>query len=167
MGRRAAATARAKTRRPRSTARITAARAERLRRWCVVASGLFTLLGVAIALGATGPALDLWFDAFGRRFFPSGPTPEILAVRDFLLGPLGATIAARWLLMAWLFHEPIRRGEAWAHRAATWSLWGWFALEAGASAWQRAWFNVVLIDVWPMLLVGLPLYLMRAPASRA
>jgi len=164
---RARATARRPAKRPAARAgTLSAARAEHLRRWCVVASALFTLLGVAIALGAAGPALDLWFDALGRRFFPSGPTPEILAVRDFLLGPLGATIAARWLLMAWLFHEPIRRGEPWAHRAATWSLWGWFVLDSGVSAWQRAWFNVALVNVWPMLLVGVPLHLMRRRPSR-
>ncbi len=61
-------------------------------------------------------------DALAARFFPRGATPEALAMRDFLYAPLGAATAARWLLTAWLFHEPLRRRERWAYRAVAWSL---------------------------------------------
>ena len=126
-----------------------------------MASAGFTLLGVVLALGFGGALLGPWETALGARFHPSGPTPELLAVRDFLYGPLGATMAGRWVLMAWLFHEPFRRRERWAWRAAMWSLWGWFALETAMVAWQRAWFDVAFVAVWPALLVGVPLHLSR------
>jgi hypothetical protein len=138
-----------------------ARRFERLRRWLVVASAGFALLGVAIALDATGPLLDAWHAALARRFFPDGADAAAVAVRDFLLGPFGATIAARWIVMAWLFHEPFRRHERWAWRAASWSLWAWLALDVFVCGWQRAWFNVALIDLWPAVLVGVPLWLVR------
>ncbi len=157
--------------RPRNVARpaagnVPAARAaspagyEAMRRLALVASLAFDAVGVLLAVDGAG-VLGGWDDALLARFFPNGPTPEALALREFLYAPLGAAGACRWLLTAWLFHEPLRRRERWAARAVGWSLLLGFVLEAGAAGYRRAWFALWYAGLWPVVLVGLPLWRMR------
>ena len=151
--------------RPRVRATVAPARDagyEAMRRFGLAVSLAFAAVGVLVVVADGAGLLGGFEDALAARFFPRGPTPEALAMRDFLYAPLGAATAARWLVTAWLFHEPLRRRERWAHRAAAWSVALGFLLEAVPSAYQRAWFDLAYASVWPVVLIGVPLWRMRA-----
>jgi len=82
-----------------------------------------------------------------------------VAMRGFLYGPLGGTIAGRWIALAFIFHIPFRRKERWAFVAAGLSLGTWLLVDSAVSFATGAWLNVVMINLAPSLLVLVPMLL--------
>lgn len=133
---------------------------EHMRRLGLAVSLAFA--GIGLVLAVHGPrVLGGFDDALRARFFPTGPTPEALALRDFGYILFGATAAARWCLVAWLFHEPLRRRERWAFHAVVWSLVLGAGLEAAPATYRRAWFTLWYTTLPPLVAVGIPLWRMR------
>jgi hypothetical protein len=131
------------------------------RRWLLVVSLMFTIVGLAIAIVPDAPLLAVHTSALERVFF-GGSMPEPAAqLRRLLLGPLGGTIAGYFLLQAFVVSGPFRRREPWAWHAVLWPMLLWFVVDSGMSVYHGAFFNVWMINVWTLLLVGLPLAMTR------
>lgn len=126
-------------------------------RWLLVVSYLFLAQGLFVALWPGSVLLAPHTDATGRVFFGGALPAEAEALRVFLFAPLGATIAGFYLLQVFIVHGPFRRREAWAWHAVLWATLLWFVVDSALSAARGALFNVWMINVWPLLLVGLPL----------
>lgn len=131
----------------------------------------FALLGVSVALAGDSPLFALYNRALAERFFGAASLPAAMrALKAFIYGPIGGTIAGKWTAVAAIVVFGFRRRERWALRAAVASLLLWCAVDSTVSAWQRAWFNIYLINLVPLVSVGPLLALERsafAPAQPA
>lgn len=114
-------------------------------------------------LGGTG----LWALYRGEidRTVAGEASAATAAIEAFLFGPLGATIAGRWLLMALVFHHAFPARQRWSFHATSISLCLWFTIDSAVSIAHGAWFNVWLVNIWPLLFVGVPLVAIRPAFS--
>ncbi len=126
-------------------------------RWLLLVSILFCLVGLAIACLPDSPFLDLWNTKVEDRFHPGGTTPEIMHLRNFLLAPLGATIAGFYILQSFIVFGPFKRREPWAWWAVALATFGWFLIDSARSLQHEAGFNVMIINSPTLILVALPL----------
>lgn len=127
------------------------------RRWLFGVTLFFIALGMAVALFPGSPLFSAWNQAAADLFF-SGALPKEAAVfRSFLFGPLGGTKAGFYLLQAFIVWRPFARREKWAWHAVLWSMLLWFVVDSEVSIHHGAWFNVWMVNLVPVALIGLPL----------
>ena len=74
---------------------------------------------------------------------------------------LGGTDAGFFVLLYFLVHHGVARGLAWAHRGAVAGIACWFVIDSTGSALLGAGFNVALVNLPALLVLGVPLYLLR------
>ncbi len=137
-------------------------------RWCawlLYSSVFFAFFGVTVALAPGFPFLLPWTAAVDAHFFPHGPDAGGSALRAFMMAPLGGTIAAYYLLQSLVVAHAFRAREKWAWRAILWSTLIWFVVDSGMSALHGAYFNIYLINIFPLLIFGIPLYATRDMAQ--
>jgi hypothetical protein len=82
---------------------------------------------------------------------------ETRGVLRFCVGLLGATTAGFFVLVACLARHAIARGERWAVRAVSAGVSTWFLLDCGLSLWVGASFNVWLVNLPCLFVLGVPL----------
>ena len=81
---------------------------------------------------------------FGQLATPAWLGPQALAYVVFLYGVLGAVLVGWAAALLWLGMGPLRRGEAWAWRAAAISVLAWFVLDVAVSLRLGYWPNALL-----------------------
>ena len=122
----------------------------------------FAGVGVfAAAFGGTG-AFAMWRNGVSDAMF--GAPGVIDALRPFstaTLGILGGSITGKWVAAWWLVRYPLAAGARWAWWALVAGLLGWFCLDGTVSILHDAWFNIVSINLAPLVLVGIPLFRAR------
>jgi len=123
----------------------------------LVVSIFLTIVGVGVAVAPESVFLALHTSATADAFFGGAMPDDAAAMRAFLLGPLGGTIAGYFLMQTFILMVPFRRRERWAWHAILWALVLWFVVDSTMSIYQGALFNVLLVNVWTVVLVGLPL----------
>jgi len=132
------------------------------RRWLLVASAVFALQGALWAvLGSFDPfgyytrllAAALWN-------LPELP-PDGQRAFEFMLVPLGATTAGYFVLVHMLVRRAFPRREPWAYWTVVGALLTWFFVDSAFSLAHGAAFNVWLVNVPCVIVMGLPLTLMR------
>jgi len=133
--------------------------------WLLYTSIFFTLFGVVVAVAPNFPPLAVWTSAVDSHFFPKGPEPNAMALRAFMMAPLGGTIAACYLLQTLVVAYAFRRRERWAWHAVLWSTLLWFVVDSGMSVLHGAYFNVYLINIFPLIVFGIPLFATRSRAG--
>jgi len=131
-------------------------------RWLLFASLFFTAFGVAAALAPDSGLFDVWIGQVDRTFFAGSIPPDARALRGFLMGPLGGTIAGSYAMQVFVVAIPFKRRERWAWHAILWPMLLWFAVDSFVSALHGAWFNIVLINLMPVVTFGIPLFATRA-----
>ncbi len=134
-------------------------------RWCqwlLYLSGFFAILGTIIAIAPNFPLLAFWNMTVESAFFPDRIHPNASALRAFMLGPLGATIAGSYLLQCFVIAYAFRKREAWAWHAILWSTLFWFAIDSLMSVLHGAYFNIYMINIFPLILFGIPLFATRS-----
>lgn len=138
-----------------------------LQRWLLVGSIFFALFGVAAALLGNTALFGVYTAQIDRLFWPGGAPEGALAFRGFIFGPLGGTIAGSYAMMAAIVAYPFRRRELWAWHALVWSHVLWFVVDSAVSVAYGAYFNVWMINLAPLILLGVPLLLSRPYFGRA
>jgi uncharacterized membrane protein len=83
-------------------------------------------------------------------------------MRGFLMGPLGGTIAGSYLIQTFIVAVPFQRREAWAWHAILWPMLLWFCVDSAVSALHGAYFNIVQINLMPLVVFGIPLIATRS-----
>lgn len=134
-------------------------------RWLLAASLLFAAQALSwVALGSFDP-FGLW-DGLAAEALHGGATPPaVAAFRRFVLGPFGATTAAYFVLFAAVARWPLRAGEPWAWWALSGSLGLWFVVDSLASLARGGLFNVLLVNVPCLIVLGIPLLALRRRRS--
>lgn len=126
-------------------------------RWLLGVSVLLTLVGLLIALAPNSMLFGFHTTAIAEAFFQGTIPEEAAHLRTFLFGIIGGTIAGYFLMQTFIVWGPFRRREPWAWHAVLWALLLWFVVDSGLSVYHGALFNVWMINVWTLVLVGLPL----------
>jgi hypothetical protein len=126
-------------------------------RWLLCVSVGFGLFGVMVAVWPAAPPLAPWHAGADAAFYGGSAPAEALPFRAFILGPLGATIAGFYVLQTFIVATAFRRRERWAWQAIAAATLVWFVVDSAVSVAHGAWFNVLMINLTTLLLVGLPL----------
>jgi hypothetical protein len=135
--------------------------------WLQLACLLFGLHGLGwVLLGSFDP-LGIWDQLAAQTLFAGQMPPEVVQFRRFILGPFGATTAAYFLLLFFVLRYPFFHREPWAYAAAVASLALWFLVDSAASLRHGATFNVLLVNLPCIVILGIPLVLVRQQFRRA
>lgn len=117
----------------------------------------FVALGVALPVAIDAPPFAPYRDALDDAI-GSGADPR---TRTLLFGITGGSIAGKWVAHLALV-SPLVRGERWARRASVAGLASWLVLDSTISLAHGAWWNVVYVNVVPVLTFGALLALTRS-----
>jgi hypothetical protein len=132
------------------------------RTYLLIASAVFGLQGVSWILFGSFDPFGLYTGLMARTFWGSaGLTAEAQKTFSFAVGPLGATTAGYFLLVHWLVRYGFARRERWAYTAVVAAVLVWFGLDTIASLLHGAWFNVAIVNVPCLILLGIPLLALR------
>lgn len=129
-----------------------------LARWIESVSWAFAALGLALPFATLAPPFAPWRDAlahwaYGSPAFPAADS-QLLGL---MLGITGGSIAGKWIVHAMIARGPLAEGRAWARNATMAGLVLWFVVDSVASFALGAAFNVAMINLLPVVLVGAPL----------
>jgi hypothetical protein len=130
--------------------------------WLQLACLLFGLHGLGWVLWGSFDPLGAWDGLAADALFEGRTPPEVIRFRRFILGPFGATSAGYFFLLFFVLRYPFQRRERWAYRAVVGSLSLWFVVDSTASVLHGALFNVLLVNVPCITVLGLPLFLLRS-----
>lgn len=131
-------------------------------KWLYYTSILFAFIGIVLAFFNDSIFFSLWNEQLQIWLGIEGEMPSnLLKFKDFILAPLGGTIAGSYILMAFIAKYPFRNREKWAWQAAVLSLLTWFVIDSSISFYHGAYFNIVLINLFTLVLQGLPLVFTR------
>ncbi|MFN2425649.1 MAG: hypothetical protein ABR587_04280 [Candidatus Binatia bacterium] len=139
--------------------------ARALARWIEFASWGFAALGLVLPLVFFTPAFAAYRDAllawaYGRPLLPAADHDLL----HLMLGILGGSIAGKWIVHALLARGPLAQGHAWARNLSLAGLAAWFVLDSAVSFAIGATFNIWMINLLPLVLVGIPLW--RIPPEK-
>lgn len=129
--------------------------------WLVVATVLNFVIALVIAFAPDSPFFSMHTDAIATAWFPEGWTEGAEQVRQFFFGIIGGTLAGYFILQGVIVWVPFYRREQWAWHAIFWAMVVWFLIDSSLSVVHGAFFNVWMINVWPLILVLLPLVMTR------
>lgn len=122
----------------------------------------FAGVGVAVAFAGTGPMFAMWRTAAAGSFYGTETLPpEIAELVGLTLGILGGSIAGKWVAAWALARRYAQTGSPWMWRALVAGLLVWFAVDSGFSLGLDATFNVAMINLMPLVVFGIPLWLAR------
>jgi hypothetical protein len=131
-----------------------------LARWIEVSSWGFAALGLFLPFLFYTPLLAPWREALARWAYGAAEIPSSDAdLAGLMLGITGGSIAGKWIVHALVARGPLAEGEAWARDLTLRGLAAWFFADSIASLAVGASFNVWMINLVPVALVGVPLVL--------
>lgn len=127
-------------------------------RW-LIGANVFTLaVGLMVAFAGSSLFLELHNQYANLVFFEGKEMePEILRYKNWLYGIIGGTIVGFHLLMIMIAIYPYKKKEKWAYWALWMGLLSWFLIDTSISIFYKAYFNVLLINLPALILLGLPL----------
>ena len=126
--------------------------------WLLTVSVLLAAQGISWIIMGTFDPLGIYDALLARVLLGSEAlTSDAKATFSYGVALLGATDAAFFVLFAIIVRIPFSKREAWAHAALSASLLTWFLIDCAYSIWVGAWFNVLIVNIPCLLLVGIPL----------
>lgn len=130
--------------------------------WLLVASIFLAIQGASwVFIGSFEP-FGIYDGMVSRHFADSGTIPDSARpFYHFVIGLLGATDAAFFVLFAFIVKYPFANGERWSHHALVAGFLTWFILDCGFSIYLGAWFNIACVNLPCLILIGLPLFATR------
>lgn len=133
----------------------------RFQRWRrLVTVGNAVAIGVGLLVAFAPDSLLLWPHNRGTEavFFAGQPPPAgALALRNWLFGIIGGSIAGFHTLAIFISEYALRHRQRWAYRALWAGLLVWFPIDSGVSAAYGAWHNLWYINGPALLMLGVPL----------
>ena len=86
-----------------------------------------------------------------------GMPNEVEPFRAFIWGPLGATIAGCYVLLACIAYYPFKRKERWARNAIIAAFGIWVILDSVACIKYGVYFQIYMINAFSIIVKALPL----------
>jgi hypothetical protein len=144
--------------------------ARALARWIALCSWAFAAVGLFLPFLFYTPLLAPYRETLvrwawnGSAVAPADWNGSAVAPADadlagLMLGITGGSIAGKWIVHALVARGPLAEGRAWARDLTLRGLAVWFFADSIASLAVGAAFNVWMINLVPLALVGAPLVL--------
>ena len=131
-------------------------------KWLTYANVITIGVGLLVALRGNSVFLEIHNGFTMETFFGGDPfTEETLRFKNWLFGIIGGTIVGFHVLMIMISENGFKKKERWAYNALWYGLLSWFAIDSGISIYYGAIYNVVLINLVALILIGLPLVMTR------
>jgi hypothetical protein len=131
-----------------------------LARWIEACSWGFAAIGGFLPLLFYTPLFSPYRETLARWAFGAAAIPAADSdLAGLMLGIAGGSIAGKWVVHALVARGPLAEGRPWARDLTLRGLAVWFFADSIASLAVGAAFNVWMINLVPMALVGLPLVL--------
>ena len=128
-----------------------------------VASIIFAFQGLFWALYGSFDPFGLYDSFFAKSFYQLPELPDdVEKAKRFLLVPFGATDLGYFILMYFITRYPLANRERWAYRALVWAFLSWLIVDTAMSLIYGAYFNVLIVNLPCVVLLGLPLLLLRS-----
>ncbi len=130
--------------------------------WLIVANVIIIIMGFMVAFFGDSFLFYFHNEATKEVFFEGNEIQgSTLHYKKFLYGIIGGTMVGFQVLMLFIVHYPFRKKEVWAYRALWAGLLSWFVIDTSLSTFHGAYHNVYLINLFALLLMGLPLVMTR------
>jgi hypothetical protein len=127
-------------------------------RWLFYSSLLFIVFGVAFAFYGRNPIFLPYNNALAQIFgFGKSMPDSIEPFRAFIWGPIGATIACCYILLAFIAWYPFQRKERWARNAIIVAFGVWVIIDSIVCIKFGVYFQIYLINGFSILIKSLPL----------
>ena len=132
------------------------------RKILLVLSAVFAALGASWGLIGGFDPVGFYEGHMARSLWRAERLPEdARRAFAFTLVPLGATTAGFFVLVFLIVRHAFPRRERWAYQAVVRAVLIWFALDTGLCAVHQAWFNVLIVNVPCLAVLGVPLLALR------
>jgi len=131
-------------------------------KWLTWANVVTLILGVLLAF-AGNSFIFKPHNYYTQEIFFSGDaiTGDMLQFKNWLFGIIGGTIAGFQLLIIFISENAFKNKEKWAYQAILYSLILWFVIDSSVSIYTGALYNVIIINLVALFLIGLPLVMTR------
>jgi hypothetical protein len=131
-------------------------------KWLTYANVITIGVGLLVAFWGNSVFLEIHNGFTMETFFGGNPfTAETLRFKNWLFGIIGGTIVGFHVLMIMISENAFKKKERWAYKALWYGLLSWFVIDSGISIYYGAIYNVVLINLVALMLIGLPLLMTR------
>ncbi len=142
-------------------------RFELWRRWLLIASALFALQGASWAVIGDFDPFGLYAGWLAGALWELPELPsDAQRAFAFMAVPLGATTAGYFVLVHMIVRRAFPRREPWAYWTVATALLTWFVIDSAFSLAHGATFNIWLVNVPCLAVMGLPLAAMRRAFGR-
>src|ERR1043166_2249167 len=112
-------------------------------RWLFYSSILFALVGILFAVWGDGPIFKIYYKALAAIFWNRDSFPvETEPFRLFICGPVGATIACCYILLAYIAWFPFAKKEPWSRNAIIFGFGIWAIIDSGVCLYYDVCFQV-------------------------
>ena len=131
-------------------------------KWLSYANVLTIGVGLLVAFAGNSFFFAM-HNEFTQKVFFNGAaiSPALMPFKNWLFGIIGGTIVGFHVLMLMISEHAFKNKEPWAYRTLWWGLLSWFVIDSGISMYYSALYNVVLINMVALVLIGLPLVMTR------
>jgi hypothetical protein len=127
-------------------------------RWLYVSSLLFAAFGVAFAFFGNRFPLSLYNRMVAQALWGTGEFPQDAErFRAFFYGPMGATIACCYILLAFIARHPFQAREPWARNAILAAFGVWVVIDSALCIRFGAYPQVYIINAFSIAVKALPL----------
>lgn len=130
-------------------------------KWLTYANVFTVIVGLLIAFAGNSLVFEIHNDYTRDIFFSGEFSPEALKFKNWLFGVIGGTIVGFHVLMIMISENSFKRKEKWAYQAMWYGLLSWFVIDSSVSIYYQAIYNVVLINLFALVLIGIPLVATR------
>jgi hypothetical protein len=127
-------------------------------RWLFYSSLLFALFGVIFAIYGNNPLFLPYNRGLASVFWNTYEIPkEVLPFQTFIWGPLGATIACCYVLLAYIAWYPFLKKEKWARNAIIAAFSVWVILDSFICIKFGVYFQIYIINLFSIITKSLPI----------
>ena len=128
------------------------------RGWLLVATAIFAVQALSwVFIGSFDP-FGIYDGLLARALYGTDTLPADAALLfRFAVVPLGATTAGYFVLAHAIVRFAFPRRERWAWWAVTGAIAVWFVFDSAFSIWHGAAFNVFLVNIPCVVILGVPL----------
>ena len=127
-------------------------------RWLFYSSLSFALFGVVFAIYGNNVFFMPYNRALAHVFgFGENIPGSIEPFRAFIWGPLGATIACCYILLAFIAWFPFKRKERWARNSIIAAFGVWVILDSAVCIFYGVYFQIFIINAFSILQKALPI----------
>jgi len=131
-------------------------------KWLTWANVITLIVGILLAFFGNSFVFKL-HNSYTQNVFFGGDviSGDMLQFKNWLFGIIGGTIAGFQLLIIFISENAFKNKERWAYQAILYALILWFVIDSSISIYTGALYNVIIINLVALFLIGLPLVMTR------